>query len=55
MVALLDELSPGARAIGAVNTVVVRDGRLIGHNTDTTGFARAITELVTDSAQARLP
>jgi shikimate dehydrogenase len=47
---LLDELSPGAKAIGAVNTVVVRDGRLIGHNTDTTGFARAARKLVTASA-----
>jgi shikimate dehydrogenase len=54
VVSLLDELSPGARAIGAVNTVVVRDGRLIGHNTDTTGFARAITELVRDPAQSRV-
>ena len=52
VVSLLDELSPGAQAIGAVNTVVVRDGRLIGHNTDTTGFARAITELVSDPAQS---
>src|SRR6476661_5028109 len=33
---LLDELSPGAKLIGAVNTIVVRDGRLTGHNTDTT-------------------
>src|SRR6202011_5903447 len=32
------------------NTVVVRDGMLIGHNTDTTGFARAVTHLVTASA-----
>ena len=47
---LLDELSPGAALIGAVNTVVVRDGRLIGHNTDTTGFARAVTELVAASS-----
>ena len=38
VVSLLDELSPGAQAIGAVNTVVVRDGRLIGYNTDTTGL-----------------
>ena len=38
VVELLDELSPGAARIGAVNTVVVRDDRLIGHNTDTTGF-----------------
>jgi len=46
---LLDELSPRAALIGAVNTVVVRDNRLIGHNTDATGFARAVTELVTSS------
>jgi quinate/shikimate dehydrogenase (NAD+) len=50
VVELLDELSPGAKLIGAVNTVVVRDGRLIGHNTDTTGFARAIAPLVTASS-----
>jgi len=47
---LLDELSPGAAMIGAVNTVVVRDDRLIGHNTDTTGFARAVTPFVTASS-----
>jgi len=46
---LLDELSPGAAAVGAVNAVVVRDNRLIGHNTDTSGFARAAKGLVTDS------
>ena len=45
VVGLLDELAPGAAAMGAVNTVVVRDGRLIGHNTDTTGFARAVAPL----------
>jgi shikimate dehydrogenase len=54
VVSLLDELSPGALSIGAVNTVVVRSGRLIGYNTDTTGFARAITELVRDPAQSRI-
>jgi len=54
VVSLLDELSPGARAIGAVNTVVVRGGRLIGYNTDTTGFGRAVTELVRDPAQSRV-
>jgi shikimate dehydrogenase len=47
---LLDDLSPGAAQIGAVNTVVVRDRRLIGHNTDTTGFARAVSQLVTASS-----
>jgi shikimate dehydrogenase len=49
VVDLLDELSPGAAAVGAVNAVVVRDNRLIGHNTDTSGFARAAKGLVTDS------
>jgi shikimate dehydrogenase len=37
----LDELSPDAAALGAVNTVVLRDGRAVGHNTDWSGFARA--------------
>jgi shikimate dehydrogenase len=37
----LDELSPDAEALGAVNTVVLRGGRAVGHNTDWSGFARA--------------
>jgi shikimate dehydrogenase len=49
VVDLLDELSPSAAQIGAVNTVVVREGRLTGHNTDTTGFARAVSPLVSAS------
>ncbi|QXH49135.1 shikimate dehydrogenase [Pseudomonas fakonensis] len=36
---LLDELSDEARGIGAVNTVVLRDGKRVGHNTDCLGFA----------------
>lgn len=36
---LLDELSGDAQAIGAVNTVIFRDGRRYGHNTDWSGFA----------------
>lgn len=36
---LLDELSEEARGIGAVNTVVLRDGKRVGHNTDCLGFA----------------
>ena len=42
---LLDALSPGAAAIGTVNTVVVQDGKLTGHNTDATGFAAAFGEI----------
>ena len=37
----LDELSPEAAALGAVNTVVLRDGRKVGHNTDASGFREA--------------
>ena len=39
VIALLDDLSDGARAVGAVNTIAFRDGRRIGYNTDVTGFA----------------
>ena len=39
IIPLLDELSPEARGIGAVNTVVLKDGKRIGHNTDCLGFA----------------
>lgn len=35
----LDDLSEEARAMGAVNTVVVQGGRLVGHNTDGSGWA----------------
>lgn len=52
VVPLLDELAPGAAAMGAVNTVVVKDGRLIGHNTDTTGFARAVSPLLAPTGNA---
>lgn len=42
----LDEIDEAARAIGAVNTVDFRAGRLIGYNTDADGFAEAITAFV---------
>ena len=40
----LDDLSPAAGLIGAVNTVENRDGKLVGHNTDGIGFMRAVRE-----------
>jgi len=52
VVPLLDELAPAAATMAAVNTVVARDGRLIGHNTDTTGFARAVAPLLAPSGNA---
>src|SRR3989454_9954599 len=39
IIPLLDGLSEDARALNAVNTVVIRGGRLSGHNTDWSGFA----------------
>lgn len=50
---LLDDLSPLARSIGAVNTVVNDDGRLTGHNTDAEGAARALEEVVGELRGAR--
>ncbi|MDB5942279.1 MAG: shikimate 5-dehydrogenase [Ramlibacter sp.] len=48
VIPLLDDLSQEARAMGAVNTVVNRDGRLVGHNTDgpgwSWGFRRALPD-----------
>ena len=40
----LDEISPEAERIGAVNTIVNRGGKLIGHNTDYYGFMYEIKE-----------
>lgn len=40
----LDEISDEARAIGAVNTIVNLDGKLIGYNTDGQGYVRSLIE-----------
>jgi shikimate dehydrogenase len=40
----MDDIDETARHIGAVNTVLVEDGQLIGFNSDGPGFARAIRE-----------
>jgi len=42
---LLDRVDSDARAIGAVNTIVIRNRRLIGYNTDTIGLRMALSEL----------
>ena len=44
IVELLDELSPAARLIGAVNTVVNDDGHLTGYNTDGVGYMQAVKD-----------
>ena len=50
MVPHLDALSDDAAALEAVNTVVFEDGRAIGHNTDTTGFAESFARGLPDAA-----
>jgi shikimate dehydrogenase len=44
----LDELSDNARALGAVNTVILKDGRKIGENTDWSGFAEPFRRKMSD-------
>ena len=47
IMACLDEVTDEARAIGAVNTVHVQDGRTTGHNTDGAGFLQPLHHLGT--------
>ena len=44
IIPLLDALSEDARRIQAVNTVVIEDGRMVGHNTDVVGFLAGFAE-----------
>ena len=54
VIPLLDELSDEARGIGAVNTVVFRDGKRIGHNTDCLGFAEGFERGLAGTARQRV-
>lgn len=45
VIPFLDELSDAAKAIGAVNTIIHQDGKLVGDNTDAIGFLRPLWEL----------
>ena len=55
VIALLDELSPDARAIGAVNTVVfAANGQMVGHNTDWSGFAESFRRELGDAPRTRV-
>ena len=50
VMAWLDELSPEARLIGAVNTIHRQADRLLGYNTDGIGFLRSLEEAGSDAA-----
>lgn len=45
---LADELSEAAALIGACNTMVIKDGKLYGHNTDGIGFVRNLKQYGAD-------
>lgn len=44
MCELVDDLSPAAKMIGAVNTVINENGKLTGHNTDGVGYMQAVKD-----------
>ena len=50
----MDALSPAAQIIGAVNTIVNEDGKLIGHNTDGEGFVNNLKDHGVDVAGKKL-
>lgn len=52
IIPFLDELTPHANAIGAVNTIQFKDNKLIGHNTDTIGFLQSIYPLLNNRNKA---
>jgi len=54
VIPLLTELSDDARAIGAVNTVLLQDGQRIGHNTDWSGFAESFRHGLPDAPLNRV-
>ncbi len=49
----VDEISPEARSIGAVNTIVRREGILVGHNTDGEGFLTSLREEVGEDPRGK--
>jgi len=54
VIPLLTNLSDDARALGAVNTVVLPDGKRIGHNTDWWGFAESFRRGLPDVKRDRV-
>jgi len=54
VIPLLDELSEDAADLGAVNTVVFRDGRALGRNTDWSGYGRAFRQVLPDAVEDRV-
>jgi shikimate dehydrogenase len=54
IIPLLDELSSEAQAIGAVNTIRIKNGKSIGYNTDAFGFHQSIKPFLTNQHEKAL-
>jgi shikimate dehydrogenase len=54
VMALLDEVSASSQRVGAVNTVVFRDGRRFGHNTDHWGFCESFRRGLPDAKRGNV-
>lgn len=54
VIPFLDELSPEAQEIGAVNCIAIHQGRLTGHNTDVYGFSQSIKPFLDANHQRAL-
>lgn len=54
VVPYLDELSPEAEALGGANTIVHREGRLLGYSTDGEGFLRSLREIGEEASGRRI-
>ena len=50
----LDQLTKSAQLIGAVNTIIPREGQLIGHNTDGIGFFKSLDKLAGFQVQGKV-
>lgn len=46
VIEFIDELTPTAKAIGAVNTIYLKDEKIIGDNTDASGFLRDLKRFI---------
>ncbi|WP_124640772.1 MULTISPECIES: shikimate dehydrogenase family protein [Amniculibacterium] len=54
VIPFLDELSPEAQEIGAVNTILLKDGKRKGYNTDVVGFEKSLKLMLKDEQQSAI-
>jgi shikimate dehydrogenase len=54
VIPLLDGMSSSAETVGAVNTIAIRDGKVVGHNTDMDGFRDSLVEGLPEANLARV-